>query len=161
MKNRRPGKGFIIFLILVFLILLGLFRIYLFVNINNQLKENLHAPTFLYKNQIELIRHLDSGRLVILKWALTIVFTLVYLGISCWTVKWFFHEWIFVRITLVVFFLMVLISFFVMMLGYFYPGIAGEAYQFSRYLMGIAQSPLVLMILIPLFKVSAGFNKNN
>lgn len=150
----RSNKILIVISIVIFLILIGLLRIFLFVNINNQLKENLQDPTFFYENKIELISEFSNDQLITLKWFLTIAFTLFYLGISCLVANYFFQERIFIKITAVVYLLIVLISFFVMAGGYFYSDISGSAYQFSRYLMGIAQSPLVLMILIPAFKIS-------
>lgn len=39
-------------------------------------------------------------------------------------------------------------------IGYLFEGTSEKMYEFARYLMGMAQSPIVLMILIPTFKLS-------
>ena len=41
-----------------------------------------------------------------------------------------------------------------MITGYVIEGISEKMYEFARYLMGMAQSPIILMILIPAFKLS-------
>jgi hypothetical protein len=41
-----------------------------------------------------------------------------------------------------------------MLTGLVLSQFSGKMYEFARYFMGIAQSPLVLMILIPVFKIS-------
>ena len=155
MKNSRSKKIIIVISFVILLILIGLLRIFLFVNINNQLKENFNSPIFIHKNQINSISNFSNDQLMALKWGLTLLFTAIYLGISCLTVKLFFEQKVLVKITVLVYLLIVLICFLTMAGGYFYADISESAYQFSRYLMGIAQSPLVIMILIPLFKVGS------
>ena len=149
---------FIISLIIL-LIFLGFLRLYFFVNINNQLKENLNSPIFLYPNRIDFIADFSNHQLMVLKWSLTVLFTLIYLLVSCYAVKFFWGDRNFVKITIAVYLFLVLASFVAMTIGYLF-GSDEKAYTFSRYLMGIAQSPLVLMILIPAFYLINTDKKN-
>jgi ABC-type Na+ efflux pump permease subunit len=53
-----------------------------------------------------------------------------------------------------------LLSGLFMILGAAFEGLSDRMYEFARYLMGMVQSPIILMIMIPAFKLS-GSEPNN
>jgi hypothetical protein len=103
---------------------------------------------------LEFTKTLEYDIVVYLKWLLTLLFTLAYLGISLYTIKVIFNNKVFLKITLVSYIILISISGLLMLTGLVLSQFSDKMYEFARYFMGIAQSPLVLMILIPVFKIS-------
>ena len=60
----------------------------------------------------------------------------------------------FFKITIWSYVAILLVSGILITIGYVFKGTTEKTYEFARYLMGLAQSPLILMILIPAFKLS-------
>jgi hypothetical protein len=136
------------------LYIIGYFRDYLFVGINyriasltyNEFPDNLPPiPDFFLRFSIE--------HLYVIKWILTILFTLLYYSVSCFTVYYLFRERKFVIYTTFLFGAVFIISFLIIVTGYVINN-HDDTYTLSRHLMGFAQSPVLLMILIPAFGIS-------
>lgn len=135
-------------------IALGYLRDSIFKTINAllrawDLEEDYFLPTFL-----KFLENFEYETLINLKWLLTFIFTALYLFFSLITIKVLFQNRTFMKITLFVYIALLIVSGGFMMFGYFFDGTAEKMYTFARYLMGLAQSPLILMILIPAFKLS-------
>lgn len=141
-------------LIIVAILFLGFFREMIFKNINALLQAwdaemEYPMPAFL-----KFTESLDYGTVVNLKWLLTLLFSLAYLIISLITVKILFHTSKFTRITIAAYAGIIVLSALFMLAGFLFKSDSEKMYEFARYLMGMAQSPIILMILIPLFKVA-------
>ncbi len=50
--------------------------------------------------------------------------------------------------------MIIILSAIFIALGFLFSGASAKMYEFARYLMGMLQSPLILMILIPAFKLA-------
>ncbi|OFY84295.1 MAG: hypothetical protein A3F72_14845 [Bacteroidetes bacterium RIFCSPLOWO2_12_FULL_35_15] len=109
---------------------------------------------FSMPSSLSVFDHLEYNTLITIKWILTFAFSAFYLITSMITINILFKNKKYIRITIGVYIAIILVSAIFMTLGYFLPTTYKNMYSFSRYLMGLVQSPLILMILIPAFKIS-------
>ena len=130
--------------------ILGFSREFLFVNINSQLYSlYYHYNDYKLPNSLYFIQNLDYLTLYYLKYPLTILYFLAYFFTSYFAVKlicdykknaiWVFYIYL------------ILIALASISMGYNYfiqNQLGGDEYTFSRWLMGIAQSPLVAFFVI-------------
>lgn len=143
----------IIFIAIV-AIALGYLRDRIFKTINSLLRawdldQDYFLPPFL-----NFLENYQYETLVNLKWILTLLFSILYLAISLLTIKLLFRNRTFFKITIWSYVALLFISGLLIIIGYVFKGSSEKTYEFARSLMGLAQSPLILMILIPAFKLS-------
>lgn len=143
-----------IVLVSCFIIIMGYSRDFVFKNMNALIQSHELNLSFSMPSPLSFFDGFEYSSLIKIKWVLTVVFTVIYLLISLIAIKVFFRNKKFIRITVGVYIALTLVSAIFMTTGYFFHGISNNMYSISRYLMGMAQSPLVLMILIPAFKIS-------
>ncbi len=132
----------------------GFLRLYLFENINHQLAYMYYEKEVSYvAEELSFIADYSYELLMDIKWVLTILFTIVYLCLTLGIINILFSNRQFMHITLLIFGLIVFTSF----LLYFIFGFFNEStlgYRLARFCMGVVQSPLPLMVLIPAFKLA-------
>jgi hypothetical protein len=158
---KRSAKKYILLLAIVcVLLLLGYYRDFVFKTINALLQAKDYDAVFTAPPTLQFLDHYSAAGLIKLKWALTLLFTLVYLGLTLFTIRIVFDEQKYSRLTIGVYIVIMLLSGILMLMGYAFDGLAERMYEPARYLMGLAQSPVILMILIPAFKLS-GQEHNN
>jgi len=155
MVNPKLKKAFLLLLIL----LSGFGREYVMVNINWVIKHlTLGAPNYAQAFFNPLLSW-DVRELDLLKWILTIVFTVYFLILTYILIKTLFpEEKTYHKITLLSYSLLVLAAGVVFVIG-FITKTGKELYSTVRTLMGVAQSFLPLMVLYLLFKFMP--NKND
>lgn len=136
--------------IMLLFAVLGFTREFIFVNINNQLfalyynHPNLHLP-----NSLIFLTKLSYSTMYYGKYFLTVLYFLLYFLVTIYAIKIIcgnkqFTRWIFYIYTL----LLILAS-ITMAYNYIVNNqLDGDEYTFSRWLMGIAQSPLVAFFMI-------------
>lgn len=129
------------------LITLGFLREYVFVSINEQLFALWHGKESRITGFITIIKSLTYYQLYYFKWFLTALFTGVFFGWSLLILKKLFNDFYFKELG-VVYVLLISISMITMLIGWPF-GKLDEAYIIARFFMGIAQSPLPLMLLVP------------
>jgi hypothetical protein len=120
--------------LIVIIISLGYLRDYVFVSINKITGQGLQG----------------EGKLFLLKWPLTFLFSLVYLGIFCLLIHYIFSKKKYLQLTVLIYLLLFFISFITAATGYLFFSME-KVYPFIRTIMGITQSPIVAMILVPAF----------
>ena len=142
------------FLLILSLIFFGYLRDYLFVNINFQLAK-LYYKDYIYTlpENLSFLQIFSYNQLFYGKWILTIVFMLIYFLITCAFIKKIFTEKKYIKWTAYSFLTILFISFLFYSYGILFHDY-DNGYTLSRVFMGMVQSPLVLMILIPAFKLS-------
>jgi hypothetical protein len=148
-----------IFIVVLLLLFVGFYRDFVFKSINGLLKAWDHDLGYYLHSSLAFLENLEYDTLVNLKWFLTLLFTLIYLAIAIFAVKIFFSQKKFILITCAVYIGITAVSALLMISGIILSN-SPKMYEFARYLMGIAQSPVILMILIPVFKL-AEKEKNN
>lgn len=146
----------IISLILVagVIIFLGYYRDFVFKNINALIQSNELNIDFSMPPSLSIFNNFEYTNLIKIKWLLTIICSAFYLIISIISIKILFENKKYIHIAIGVYIALTLVSAIFMTTGYLFPTLSKNMYSFSRYLMGMAQSPLILMILIPAFKIS-------
>lgn len=130
--------------------ILGFSREFLFVNINSQLyrlyygHSNLPLPESLY-----FLNNFDFNTLYYLKFPLTILFFLIYLITSVFSVRILSDNKKYGVWVIYIYALLLILASLTMAYNYFInKDLGGDEYIFSRWLMGIAQSPLVAFFII-------------
>lgn len=130
------------------LVTTGFFREFIFVNINEQLRFLYYGSDESYLSpHLELLTHFTYNQLYYLKWILTVVFSLVFLFESSWLVKSIFGGFYLKELTFI-YALLFLVS-ASLYIPFFIAGNVEQGYILARFFMGIAQSPLPVMLLIP------------
>ncbi len=129
---------------------LGFSREFLFVNINNRLYKlyyghsNLPLPDSLY-----FIQSLSYTTLYYSKFTLTILFYLAYFFVSFLAVKQITGNKKFTLYIIYIYALLLILASLTMIYNYTVnKQLDGDEYTFSRWLLGIAQSPLVAFFII-------------
>jgi hypothetical protein len=158
--KRFSKKHILLLLIVCILLTLGYYRDFVFKTINALLQAKEYDAVFTSPPALQFLDHYSAGGLIKLKWTLTLLFTVVYWGITLFTINIVFDKKKYNRLTSGVYIVILLLSGTLMLLGYAFHGLAEGMYEPARYLMGLAQSPVILMILIPALKLS-GQEHNN
>jgi len=130
--------------------ILGFSREYVFVNINNRLfslyynHNDYFLPTSLsYFNQFDYIT------LYYIKFPLTILYFISYLTVTYLTIKHICVDKKITKWVIYIYALLLALASISMLYNYFISDqLDGDEYTFSRWLMGIAQSPLVAFFII-------------
>lgn len=124
-----------IFLLIGIVISMGFIRDEVFTSINEKTGQGLTAA---------------DNYFFILKWVLTFAFSFAYLGLTCLILYFLFRTKKYWWFAVIVYAILFGISFFVAAAGYVFSSFQ-NVYPFIRILMGIAQSPIALMVLVPFF----------
>lgn len=146
--------GLLITIICILVILTGYLRDSVFKTINAllrswDLEQDYYLPPFL-----SFLENYEYDTLLNLKWQLTLLFSILYLILSLFAIKLVFKNRKYMTITILTYVGIIILSAVFTTIGYLFEGTSEKMYEFARYLMGMAQSPIVLMILIPTFKLS-------
>jgi hypothetical protein len=150
----KPVKKYICIFVLITLILFfGFLRETVFKNLNALLQAwdadiDYKMPFFL-----SFTENLDYPDVVKLKWLFTYVFSIIFLALSLLAIRLLFNDRRFIKITIISWTCILLLSAIFICTGLIFNDTDGKMYEFARYFAGIAQSPLILMILIPVFKL--------
>ena len=156
MENKPNGfkKTLTLFAIVIIAIVLGFFRDSIFKNINALLKAWDMDRDYYLPSYLSFLENYEYETLSNVKWFLTMFFCILYLFLSVFTIKLLFFNKKYQKITVFTYLGIIALSAFFIFIGIIWKSNAEKMYEFARYLMGMAQSPIVLMILIPTFKLS-------
>jgi hypothetical protein len=155
MKTGRKGiKTVLLVIFLLFLIVFaGFLRDYLFKSINALLRAWDYDQDYFLPAPLSFLENYEYDTLVNMKWMLTFLFSFIYLFISIASLKMVFGDHRYRRLCIYTYAAVMLLSGIFIGCGMLFSK-PEKMYEFARYLMGMAQSPLVLMILIPALKLS-------
>lgn len=144
----KSGFKYLIFIALF--AILGFSREFLFVNINNQLyaiyygHPNLHLP-----QSLSFLMKLDYSTMYYGKYVLTVLYFFLYFVTTYFAVKLICDTKKFTRWIIYIYSLLLILSSIMMAYNYIFNNqLDGDEYTLSRWLMGIAQSPLVAFFMI-------------
>ena len=150
----KPFKKYILlFIIIASLLFVGFYRDFVFKNINALLQAWDNDMDYAMPHSLDFLRNYEYNTLVNIKWVLTIVFAIIYLIISIFSIKLLFNDKKYIRLTIATYTGILLLSSFIIGIGFVFHH-SEKMYSLARYLMGMAQSPIILMILIPAFKLN-------
>jgi hypothetical protein len=130
--------------------ILGFSREFLFVNMNNQLfKLFYHNDDIKIPNSLHFITTLDYSTLYYLKYPFTILYYSAYCITSYFAVKLICLDKKNAKWIIYIYAILLVLSGISMSYNYLInTQLNGDEYAFSRWLMGIAQSPLVAFFMI-------------
>lgn len=147
-------KYILLALIISLLLFFGYYRDFVFKNINGLLKAWDYNLTYNLPPSLQFFENYDYDTLLNIKWLLTLLFSLIYLLIALKTIRLLFENKKYTRITLAAYIAVITVSALFIATGLIFKSTSETMYEFARYLMGMAQSPVILMVLIPAFKLS-------
>ncbi len=139
--------------LLVFFILLGYFREYVFINFNNLIYFKFYKSTTMpIPSAFLFFTKFSYATLYYVKYPLTITFVAIYIITSIISLKFLrMNNW-YQKLLLIIYGIIILLSVILMIYGYFFKlKLNDNEYTISRWLMGIAQSPFILFTLITLY----------
>ncbi|MGZ3885323.1 MAG: hypothetical protein ACXVP0_07940 [Bacteroidia bacterium] len=140
----------------ILFIALGYYREFFFVHINNIATIKYYGkPTGLpVPGSMRFINTLSYKTIYYLKYPLTILSFLLFYGLSLWCLKTLTNDKKLLKWLTYSYLLLLLLSSVSMLWAYFVKvNLQDDEYTFSRWLMGIAQSPLVVLFLLAASKL--------
>lgn len=148
MPKLKQAVKYIIFIALF--AVLGFSREFLFVNINNQLYKLYYGHSSLpLPDSLRFLADIEYSQLYYSKFGLTIAFYLAYLGVSLLAIKLIVNDKKITRGVIYIYLLLLILAGLSMLYNYVANNqLDGDEYTFSRWLLGIAQSPLVAFFMI-------------
>lgn len=137
-------------LIFVF-VFLGYVREFLFVHINVLIYEKYynHTTEAPFPAIMNVFRGFDYETLYYSKYFFTLFFVALFLAANYYSVNYFTKKAQLSKLVVYIFAILLFSSIASMLYGYFINGhVVDDEYTLSRWLMGIAQSPIICLILI-------------
>lgn len=142
-----------LFFFLVLFVLLGLFREYVFVNINNVIYFKYYKNTTMpIPFGFGWLTQFSYSVLYYMKYPLTVLFVTTYFFLNLYFLRQMGVHSFYRRILILAYTLIVVISSALMLYAYYVnQKLNEEEYFISRGLMGLAQSPLISLVLFVLY----------
>ena len=134
-------------LAIIGIIILGFLREFIFVHINAHLFALWYEEPSEATDLIPFMKQMDYYPLYYSKWILTVVFAVLFYAATAGVLKVIFNRY-FWRELGAIYIVLLVFAGFAMSIGALLNA-TDEAYTIARFLMGIAQSPLLLMVMIP------------
>lgn len=152
--KKNAGKYSLLALLSTVIIFMGFYRDFVFKSINALIKAYDYQLDYSMPNGLQFLNDWQPSALVRLKWVLTIVCSLIFMGLTIAVLRLLFPSRNKSKLVYVIYLTLTILSGLLMSIGFIFPALALKMYTLSRYLMGFLQSPLILMILIPAYKLS-------
>jgi hypothetical protein len=139
--------------VLVFLLFAGLgyLREFFFVNLNVILFEKYYhsVSPVPVPSVMDIFRQFSYASLYYSKYLYTLIWVLIFFGASLLSLKKLTRTPFLIRLLVYIYGLLLLLAALSMLYGYFVNGrLQEDEYTISRWLMGIAQSPIICLILV-------------
>lgn len=152
---KAAKKYTLLFMTLFLLIITGYIRDFTFININYRLSQLYYSTVnFELPASLSVFSSLSYNQLYYTKFFLTLFFIILFLAYSLICVKLLFPGPKFLRYTITAHAAVFILSVLFFIYGYFFNDYA-RGYSLSRIFAGFLQSPLLLMLLIPAFKLGS------
>jgi hypothetical protein len=136
------------FFLLTFLV--GYFREAIFLVINSVIHNNPFPYNSVYLKPPDFLYEINIQHLLQLKWFLTVAFSLLFMGLTVGLVHFYFKNAKYNKLVISVYILLLSVSGIITSLG-LVTGYFEDVYTFSRFIVGLAQSPLTTLVLFVLF----------
>lgn len=150
--------------ILIFIFLfgcLGYFREYFFVNLNNIMYQKYYGHTDLpMSSLLSFFKLFSYNTLYFSKYFLTLLWIGLFYVVNLFCLKKMSEQKILLKILTYTYILLLILAAVSMMYGYFInKRFQDDEYTISRWLLGIAQSPIICLILMASEKLNTKPNK--
>lgn len=148
--SKRYKSVLLISAVVIAYILLGFYRDTFFKNLNSQADVLHHrSPAFELSAGTGFLKQFTTDGLMKLKWIMTCVFSLLFFFLGWITLKLFFGERKNRQLLLFAYLFVFSLSLLVYLSGKLFPSWEEQAFSLARNLVQALQSPLIIMILIP------------
>lgn len=139
---------------------LGFYRDYFFTNLNNVMYFQYNGETTMPVNSnFNFFLHLPYKTVYYLKYAFTILFVGLFYGLSHWCINYYTKDRKLLKWFTYSYLVLLLLSSVLMLWSYFVVvKLDSDEYSVSRWLMGIAQSPLPALFFIATAKLNEKIN---
>ncbi len=129
---------------------LGFSREFVFVNLNNRLYSLFYKHNdYILPNSLSFFNQFDYDTLYYIKYPLTVLYFLAYFFTSYFTIKQLNSHKKIAQSAIYIYLILLALASISMLYNYFVnEKFDGDEYTFSRWLMGIAQSPLVAFFML-------------
>ncbi len=129
---------------------LGFSREFVFVNLNNRLYSLFYKHNdYILPNSLSFFNQFDYDTLYYIKYPLTVLYFLAYFFTSYFTIKQLSSHKKIAQSAIYIYLILLALASISMLYNYFVnEKFDGDEYTFSRWLMGIAQSPLVAFFML-------------
>jgi hypothetical protein len=146
-------KAVFLLLLIALFLTCGFLRDFVFLAVNEQTRiAYYHSPDSFLPHSMKFLEPLSYSALYYLKWLLTLVFAMLFMGLTIAFVYLFFPNRTYLSWTLYVYGgVMALAGVF--WLGGYLVHSSEKGYIISRFLMGLEEGPVMLMLLIPGFRL--------
>lgn len=160
MKLIINHKKICLLVIVCFLLFLGYCRDFIFKTLNALQKTLDMNVSYSTPPALSFLENYEYNTLTNIKWVLTFLFCIVYLALSVLTIQLLFHNRKYKIIIVAIYVALTVFSGILTGVGRMFPDTSVTMYEFARYIMGMLQSPVILMILVPIFKLSEKEKEN-
>ncbi len=151
---QKKNKYLVLFFIVTLIVFISFYRDYFFRTVNAMLLAWDYEMDYPMPAHLRFFESFDYDAVLNLKWLFTLLFAAVFYFISRFTIQYLFNNKNYNRIVLFAFIGLTVLSGLFMAIGWMVPSSLERMYEIARFLMGLAQSPVVLMILIPAFMLA-------
>ncbi|GIV29494.1 MAG: hypothetical protein KatS3mg028_0560 [Bacteroidia bacterium] len=142
-----------LFFFLIAFVLLGLFREYVFVNVNNVIYFKYYKNTTMpIPFGFGWLTKMTYATLYYIKYPLTVLFVVIYFSLNFYFLKQMGVYSFYKKILLLAYIFIFIVSAALMLYAYYFnQKLNDDEYSVSRGLMGLAQSPLIGFVLFVLY----------
>lgn len=141
------------------LIVLGFLREFIFVNTNSILYSKFYNENYPVHSFFNFFKDKSYNFIYISKWFLTFLFILMYFYSQVLTAKFLLKENILRKWFFFFYLFLVILSVITFAVGWL-AGNLNQGYIFSRLFLGILQSPLPIMFLLPVYFFTKKLNQH-
>ncbi|OFY86482.1 MAG: hypothetical protein A3K10_12370 [Bacteroidetes bacterium RIFCSPLOWO2_12_FULL_31_6] len=138
----------VLFLVLIFFV--GYIRETIFLVINAVLNKYPFPYNSSYVTPSHFLYNLSNAKLVILKYILTFCFSLLFFSLTILLVHFYFKNKGYNKLTLWFYAFLIGFSFLLSIIGILFNNFI-DTYTFNRFIIGLAQTPLLPLVLFVLF----------
>jgi hypothetical protein len=160
--NRKKTKWYLVFIILFGVV--GYLREFFFVYLNIVMFELYYGSHSEVKvpEIMGYFRNLPYDTLYYSKYIFTLIWTIIFFILNYWCLKKLSKVPVLKNILVITYLLMLFIAGLSMMYGYFVKDrLQNDEYTLSRWLLGIAQSPLITLVFLASEKLYYGSGAGN
>lgn len=152
-------KTLIILIFIAILIGLGFLREFIFMNTNSALYSNFYNENYPLHPLFNFFRDKSYNFIYTSKWFFTFLFILMYFYAQVLTTKFLLKENILKKWFFFFYLFLVILSVITFAVGWL-AGNINQGYIFSRLFLGILQSPLPIMFLLPVYYFTKKLNQH-
>ncbi len=152
---KTSSKKLLLILSVLVFIVCGYIREFTFYNINGQMHILYYKDDKArVSDKMKFLESYSYSQLNNLKWALTFLFAFLFLSLTLWTLKVLTGDKKFLFYAVCFYALLFGVSGIAMAIAWVHPAWSLPCYTFARFFMGVAQSPVPAMVLVPAFFLS-------